>query len=80
MDFMSAITGLMVPFVIAAFTWLSKLSASVTELRVMVAKDYVQNKDLEDAMDPLSREMKHMRRMLEAITRNMHIPAIREED
>lgn len=80
MDITSAITGIMVPFVIAAFTWLSKLSASVTELRVHVAESYVKNDDLDNAVEPLTKELKHIRRMLEAVTRGMHIPAIIQED
>lgn len=80
MDVMGVITGILVPCVLAAFTWLSKLSASVTELRVHVAESYVKNGDLDDAVEPLTKELKHIRRMLEAVTRGMHIPAIIQED
>lgn len=79
MDFMNILTGVLVPFVIAAFTWLGKLSGSVTELRVHVADNYVKKTDMEDTIDPVRHELKHIRKIVEAVARNLHVPAIYEE-
>lgn len=79
MDFMTVVSGILVPCVIAAFTWLSKLSGSVTELRVHVAEKYVRNEDLDDAIDPVKSEIKHIRKVVEAVARNLHVPAISED-
>lgn len=80
MDFMSIVTGILVPCVLALFTWLSKLSSSVTELRVKVADEYVRDDSLDDAMAPLRSEIKHIRRVVEAVARNLHVPAVRHEE
>ena len=79
MDVMNVITGILVPRVLALLVWLGKLSSSVTELRVHVAENYVRNNDLDDAIDPINKEIKHIRKVVEAVARNLHVPAILEE-
>ena len=79
MDVMNVITGILVPCVLALLVWLGKLSSSVTELRVHVAENYVRNNDLDDAIDPINKEIKHIRKVVEAVARNLHVPAIMEE-
>jgi len=79
MDIMSVLSGILVPCVLFAFGWLGKLSGSVTELRVHVAENYVRNNDLDDAIDPINKEIKHIRKVVEAVARDLHVPAILEE-
>ena len=79
MDIISILTGILVPCVLFAFTWLGKLSGSITELRVHVADNYVKKSDMEDTIDPVRTELKHIRKVVEAVARNLHVPAILED-
>ena len=79
MDIMSILSGILVPCVLFAFGWLGKLSGSVTELRVHVADNYVKKSDMEDTIDPVRHELKHIRKVVEAVARNLHVPAVYEE-
>ena len=79
MDLMSVLSGILVPCVLFLFGWLGKLAGSVTELRVHVAENCVKKDDLVDSLDPLRGELKHVRRIVEAVARNLHVPAVMEE-
>ena len=79
MDIMNLLTGILVPCVLFAFTWLGKLSGSVTDLRVHVADNYVKKNDMEDTIDPVRHELKHIRKVVEAVARNLHVPAVSED-
>ena len=77
MDLIVNIVGMiLLPITLALFAWLSKLSTTVTNLRIRVGEDYLQKEELKDALQPIHAEMKHFRRIMEKVADRMHIPTV----
>jgi hypothetical protein len=72
--FIQLLTGLLVPAVLALLGWVGKMSKQVTDLRVMMAEQYVQRSALMSIHD----DIEWMKRTLYRVAAKMGVETDRQ--
>lgn len=75
----NAIGVILIPCVIALFTWINSLSKEISKIELHIAREYVSMANMREVMAPIQKDVRDLERLMLRIADKLHVPAISDD-